>query len=107
MNYYDVIAGLDAKDHLKTKVAIKKPSLYRVVMLNDDYTPMDFVVHILQTYFHKTIAEATDIMLHIHNKGSAICGIYTFEVAETKAEQVRQAVARNQHPLKCTIEKDS
>ena len=107
MNYYDVISGIDTKPHIKPKTVLKKPSLYRVVMLNDDYTPMDFVVYILQTYFHKTIAEATDIMLNIHNKGSAVCGIYTLEVAETKTEQVRQVVANHQHPLQCTIEKDS
>lgn len=89
-----------------TQVKTQKPAMYKVVLLNDDYTPMDFVVSILKTYFNKSIEEATDIMLDIHHKGSGICGIFSYEIAETKAMQVMNTAQKNQHPLQCTIEKE-
>lgn len=90
----------------KTKVKTKKPSLYRVVILNDDYTPMEFVVFILERLFNKNAQEAYNIMLHVHNHGVGICGIYTYEVAETKVAQVRDLAQRNEHPLRCDLERE-
>ena len=94
--------GLATKTRLKTK----KPSLYRVLLLNDDYTPMEFVVYILERFFQKSREEATRIMLHVHQKGVGVCGIYTYEVAETKVAQVLDLAQRNEHPLQCTMEKE-
>ncbi len=91
---------------IKTRPKVKKPSLYKVLMLNDDYTPMEFVVHVLERYFSKTTEEATRIMLHVHQKGVGICGVFTFEVAETKVTQVMDLARKNQHPLQCTLEKE-
>lgn len=91
---------------IKTRPKVKKPSLYKVLMLNDDYTPMEFVVHVLERYFSKTTEEATRIMLHVHQKGVGICGVFTFEVAETKVNQVMDLARKNQHPLQCTLEKE-
>ncbi|MEL7128067.1 MAG: ATP-dependent Clp protease adapter ClpS [Pseudomonadota bacterium] len=90
----------------KTRVKTKKPSLYRVVVLNDDYTPMEFVVFILERLFNKSREEATRIMLHVHNHGVGVCGIYTYEVAETKVAQVRDLARRNEHPLQCDLERE-
>ena len=90
---------------LKTRQKTKKPSMYKVLMLNDDYTPMEFVVHILERIFNKTQEEATQIMLHVHQKGVGVCGVFTYEVAETKAAQVMDLARQNQHPVQCTIEK--
>ena len=84
---------------------VKKPSLYKVVMLNDDYTPMDFVVYLLKTFFKKNHEEASKIMLEVHNKGAAICGIFTFEIAETKILKVINTSRKNGFPLLCTLEK--
>lgn len=89
----------------KTRPKTKKPSLYRVLMMNDDYTPMEFVVQILVSIFNKTAEEATNIMLNVHQSGVGVCGIYTYEVAETKVSQVMDAAKRSQHPLQCTMEK--
>ena len=89
----------------KTKPKTKKPSMYRVLMLNDDYTPMEFVVHVLQRFFSKSTEEATQIMLHVHQKGIGVCGIYTYDVAETKVDQVVNFARKHQHPLQCTMEK--
>ena len=89
----------------KTKPKLKKPSLYRVLLLNDDYTPMEFVVFVLERYFQKNRDEATTIMLHVHNHGVGECGIYTYEVAETKVTQVMDFARQNQHPLQCVMEK--
>ena len=89
----------------RTKTRTKKPSLYRVLILNDDYTPMEFVVHILERFFQKDREAATRIMLHVHNHGVGECGIYTFEVAETKVSQVMDFARQNQHPLQCVMEK--
>lgn len=94
--------GLATKTRLKTK----KPSLYRVLLLNDDYTPMEFVVYVLERFFQKNREEATRIMLHVHQKGVGVCGIYTYEVAETKVAQVLDLAQRNEHPLQCTMERE-
>ncbi|MBL8630773.1 MAG: ATP-dependent Clp protease adapter ClpS [Rhodospirillaceae bacterium] len=91
---------------IKTRPKVKKPSLYKVLMLNDDYTPMEFVVHVLEKYFSKNTEEATRIMLHVHQKGVGVCGVFTFEVAETKVNQVMDLARKNQHPLQCTLEKE-
>jgi len=90
----------------KTKVKTKKPSLYRVVILNDDYTPMEFVVFILERIFNKGSEEAYKIMLHVHNHGVGVCGIFTYEVAETKVAQVLELARRNEHPLQCDMERE-
>jgi ATP-dependent Clp protease adaptor protein ClpS len=89
----------------KTKQRTKKPNLYRVLLLNDDYTPMEFVVHILERFFNKDKDQATEVMLHVHNNGVGECGIYTYEVAETKVTQVMDFARRHQHPLQCVMEK--
>ncbi|MBS3651360.1 ATP-dependent Clp protease adapter ClpS [Pseudaminobacter sp. 19-2017] len=89
----------------RTKPRTKKPSLYRVLILNDDYTPMEFVIHILERFFQKDRETATRIMLHVHNHGVGECGVYTFEVAETKVAQVMDFARQNQHPLQCVMEK--
>ncbi len=90
----------------RTKPKTQKPSLYKVLLLNDDYTPMEFVVHVLQALFNKTTEEATRIMLHVHQNGVGICGVYTYEVAETKVVQVMDLARQNEHPLQCTMEKE-
>ena len=90
----------------KTKPKTKKPSLYKVLLLNDDYTPMDFVVLVLEQFFGKGREDATRIMLHVHQHGVGICGVYTYEVAETKVTNVIEFARRHQHPLQCTMEKD-
>jgi ATP-dependent Clp protease adaptor protein ClpS len=82
----------------------KKPPLYRVVMLNDDYTPMEFVVWVLQSVFHKGAEEATRLMLDVHTKGKGVCGVYTLDVARTKAQQVESVARRHDHPLQCQLE---
>ena len=91
---------------VKAKPKTKKPSMYKVLMLNDDYTPMEFVVHILERFFNKNRSEATRIMLHVHRRGVGVCGVYTYEVAETKVTQVMDFARQHQHPLQCTLEKD-
>lgn len=90
----------------KTRPKTKKPAMYKVLMLNDDYTPMEFVVHVLERFFAKGREEATRIMLQVHRKGVGICGVFTYEVAETKVNQVMDLARQHQHPLQCTIEKD-
>ncbi len=94
--------NLATKPHVRTK----KPSMYRVLILNDDYTPMEFVVLILERFFNKNREQATRIMLHVHQKGVGVCGVYTYEVAETKVAQVMDLAKRNEHPLQCTMEKE-
>ncbi len=91
---------------LKPRPKTKKPSMYKVLLLNDDYTPMEFVVHILERFFNKNRQEATDIMLHVHRRGVGICGIFTYEVAETKVAQVMDFARANEQPLQCTMEKE-
>jgi len=90
----------------KTNTAVKKPAMYKVLLLNDDYTPMDFVVQILEIIFNKSREDATNIMMQVHNNGCGLCGIYTFEVAETKVGQVLAAAQQAQHPLQCVMEKE-
>ncbi|KJS36736.1 MAG: Clp protease ClpS [Rhodospirillaceae bacterium BRH_c57] len=90
----------------RTRPKTKKPSMYKVLMLNDDYTPMEFVVHVLERFFSKNRDEATQIMLHVHQRGVGVCGVFTYEVAETKVTQVMDLARQQQHPLQCTIEKD-
>ena len=91
----------------EAKPKIKKPKMYKVIILNDDYTPMDFVVHILQAFFNLTHDKAQNIMLNVHTKGKGVCGVYTRDVAETKVDQVNDYSRQNQHPLLCTMEADS
>ncbi|HSH27249.1 MAG TPA: ATP-dependent Clp protease adapter ClpS [Wenzhouxiangella sp.] len=90
----------------RTKTRTKKPSLYKVLLLNDDYTPMEFVVHVIERFFNKGREEATRIMLHVHQRGVGVCGVYTYEVAETKVTQVMEFARQHQHPLQCTMEKE-
>jgi ATP-dependent Clp protease adaptor protein ClpS len=103
--------GEDGLDEIETGVATrtrpktKKPSNYKVLMLNDDYTPMEFVVLVLQRFFSMSIEDATRVMLQVHQQGVAVCGVFTYEVAETKVTQVIDFARENQHPLQCTLEK--
>jgi len=90
----------------RTRPKTKRPSLYRVLLLNDDYTPMEFVVLVLQDVFNKSREEAMRIMLHVNNQGVGECGIYPFEVAETKVTRVMDTARKNQHPLQCVMEKE-
>ncbi|GAA5266575.1 ATP-dependent Clp protease adaptor protein ClpS [Acidiphilium sp. MT5] len=94
--------GVATRERAKTR----KPALYKVLMLNDDYTPMEFVVHVLERFFSKTREEATRIMLNVHRRGVGVCGVFTYEVAETKVTQVMDLARQSQHPLQCTIEKE-
>jgi len=89
----------------KTKPLTRRPHMYRVLLLNDDYTTQEFVVVVLRKYFNKSVEEATRIMLHVHNHGVGECGVYTYEVAETKVTQVMEFARRHQHPLQCIMEK--
>tara|TARA_Y100000590_G_scaffold443229_1_gene572371 strand:+ start:7545 stop:7859 length:315 start_codon:yes stop_codon:yes gene_type:complete len=88
-----------------TKEKLKKPSLYKVIMLNDDYTPMDFVVYLLKNFFNKNHDEASKIMLEVHNNGAGVCGVFTYEIAETKILKVVNTSRTNGFPLLCTLEK--
>jgi ATP-dependent Clp protease adaptor protein ClpS len=97
-------AGVDLATRPETRTA--KPSLYKVLMLNDDYTPMEFVVLTLQRFFKMSIEDATRVMLHVHQRGVGVCGIFTYEVAETKVNQVIDFARQHQHPLQCTMEKE-
>ncbi len=98
--------GSSADVIVKTKPKTKTPSMYKVLMLNDDYTPMEFVVHVLEQIFGKDRTDATQIMLHVHRRGVGICGVFTYEIAETKVTQVVDYARRHQHPLQCTLEKE-
>ncbi|RJY10263.1 ATP-dependent Clp protease adapter ClpS [Aurantiacibacter aquimixticola] len=89
----------------KTRTKPKRPSQYKVLMLNDDYTPMEFVVLVLKRFFRMDLEEATRVMLHVHQRGVGVCGIFPYEVAETKVNQVMDFARENQHPLQCTLEK--
>ncbi|ADE84925.1 ATP-dependent Clp protease adapter ClpS [Rhodobacter capsulatus] len=91
---------------VKTAPRTARPPMYKVMLLNDDYTPMEFVVHILERFFGMTHAQAFEIMLTVHKKGLAVVGVYSFEVAETKVSQVMDFSRRHQHPLQCTMEKE-
>lgn len=108
------MSGTDRKDQddretgvvVKSKAKTKKPSMYKVLLLNDDYTPMEFVVHVLERFFNKSREDATRIMLHVHRRGVGVCGVYTYEVAETKVNQVIDFARKHEHPLQCTLEKE-
>jgi ATP-dependent Clp protease adaptor protein ClpS len=89
---------------LEARPKLKKPPLYQVVLLNDDYTPMDFVVHILESFFSRNRVDATRIMLEVHTRGKGICGVFTHEIAETKVAQVNSYSREHRHPLLCTLE---
>ena len=90
---------------LESKPKTKKPSMYNVLLMNDDYTPMEFVVMVLEKIFNKKSDEATQIMLHVHKKGIGVCGTFTYEVAESKCKAVIDLAKKNEHPLQCTMEK--
>lgn len=109
-----IVAADDDKDQgsdsdvgiaTKTRTKPKKPSQYKVLLLNDDYTPMEFVVMVLKRFFGMDLEQATRVMLHVHQKGVGVCGIFPYEVAETKVNQVMDFARENQHPLQCTLEK--
>lgn len=91
---------------VQTRPETQKPAMYKVLLLNDDYTPMEFVVHVLERFFSKNRQEATEIMLHVHRRGVGICGVFTFEIAETKVAQVMQFASANEQPLQCVMEKE-
>ncbi len=97
--------GRDAGTAVLTRTRTRKPNLYRVLLLNDDYTPMEFVVHVLERFFNKDRAEATHIMMHVHQNGVGECGIFTYEVAETKVTLVMDLARKHMHPLQCVMEK--
>lgn len=90
----------------RKKTETKKPSMYKVILLNDDYTPMEFVVFILEQIFTKSREEATHIMLQVHQKGMGVCGVFTYEIAETKVNRVMELARKEQHPLQCQLEKE-
>ncbi|HEX3408652.1 MAG TPA: ATP-dependent Clp protease adapter ClpS [Candidatus Binataceae bacterium] len=98
----DTVIERRTKEQAKTK----RPPLYKCILLNDDYTPMEFVVEVLKTIFHKQQAEATRIMLHVHQNGMGIAGVYPFEIAETKVKSVEELAQESQYPLKCVMEKE-
>ena len=98
--------GHDTSVLTKTKTKTERPPLYKVLILNDDYTPMEFVVHVLERFFGLNHAQAFEIMLTVHKKGLAVVGVFSFEVAETKVAQVMDFARRHQHPLQCTMEKE-
>ncbi len=89
----------------EAKPEVMLPPMYRVILLNDDYTPMDFVIEILSVFFGMSHDRATQVMLHVHTRGKGVCGVFTFEIAETKVVQVNEYSIQNDHPLKCTMEK--
>ena len=97
------------KDHgtalEEARPEVELPPMYRVILLNDDYTPMDFVIEILQLFFAMNNDRATQVMLHVHTRGKGVCGVFTYEIAETKVVQVNEYSRQNDHPLKCTLEK--
>ena len=101
----DGIEEIETGVATRTRPKTKKPSNYKVLMLNDDYTPMEFVVLVLQQFFSMSIEDATRVMLQVHQQGVAVCGVFTYEVAETKVTQVIDFARENQHPLQCTLEK--
>jgi ATP-dependent Clp protease adaptor protein ClpS len=104
--------GQDLESHKERGIALEEarpevmlPPMYRVILLNDDYTPMDFVIEILKAFFNMSHDRATQVMLHVHTRGKGVCGVFTFEIAETKVVQVSEYARQNEHPLKCTMEK--
>lgn len=97
--------GGDASLLTKTRSKTQRPPMYKVLLLNDDYTPMEFVVHVLEKFFNKDVEAATKIMLHVHHHGIGECGVFTYEIAETKVTQVMDFARKHQHPLQCVMEK--
>ena len=104
-NQNDQDSDFDRGVILESRSKVKKPSMYNVLLLNDDYTPMEFVIYVLQTIFKKSYEEAKKVMLLVHNEGKGICGIYSLDIAETKANQVIEFSRINQHPLECKVQK--
>jgi ATP-dependent Clp protease adaptor protein ClpS len=98
-----VLRSVDWVVEAKSKLEAKKPNRYKVILYNDDYTPMDFVVFVVQSFFEKSFEEATSLMLVVHTKGQAVCGEYTYDIAETKVAEVMDCAAKHQHPLKCDM----
>jgi ATP-dependent Clp protease adaptor protein ClpS len=98
--------GTVAERRTRTRAKTARPPLYKVILLNDDYTPMEFVVEVLKAVFHKPHAEATRIMLHVHQNGMGVAGVYPFEIAETKVRTVEELARQAEYPLKCTMEKE-
>ena len=98
-------AGVISRPRVETQPQTKKPALYKVLLLNDDYTPMEFVVFVLEQFFQKGKEDAVRLMLQVHQNGMGICGIFTFEVAESKVKQVMDCAKENEHPLQCAMEK--
>ena len=96
--------GVGTGTMTRSRVKPKKPAMFKVIMLNDDYTPMDFVVHVLQRFFRMSIEDATQVMLHVHQRGIGVCGVFTLEGAETKVTSVMDYARQHQHPLQCTLE---
>lgn len=99
--FQDQNGDLDVQE---AKPKLKPPPLYKVVLINDDYTPMEFVVHVLETFFGMSREKATQVMLHVHTRGKGVCGVYTSDIAETKVAQVNEYARENEHPLKCDME---
>ena len=100
------VPGGGSEAVLESKQATKKPSMYKVIMLNDDYTPMEFVVHVLERFFNMTNGQATAIMLNVHQQGTGLCGVYSYEVAETKVTEVMDYARKSEHPLQLQIERE-
>jgi ATP-dependent Clp protease adaptor protein ClpS len=98
--------GAGTQTLVRPKAEVQEPSFYKVILLNDDFTPMDFVVHILQKFFAKSTEDATQVMMQVHQKGAGVAGVYSFEIAETKVYLVNDYAKKNKHPLKCVMEKE-
>ncbi|MGB0410823.1 MAG: ATP-dependent Clp protease adapter ClpS [Pikeienuella sp.] len=98
--------GIDTALRTKPKSRTQRPSMYKVLLLNDDYTPMEFVIHVLERFFGITSQQAVELMLTVHRRGVAVVGVFSFEIAETKVTQVMDYARKNQHPLQCTMEKE-
>ena len=109
-----IITGMSQKEDtdsqtgiiVESRTKVQKPPMYKVLLLNDDFTPMDFVVHVLKTFFDKLEPEAVEIMMNVHNRGFGVAGVYSYDIAEMKVLQVNQYSKKNEHPLKCTLEKE-
>ena len=101
----DLVGGGDVSVATRTRTKTKRPTLYRVLLLNDDYTPMEFVVDVLARFFGMTLERATEVMLHVHRRGIGECGVFTYEIAETKVTSVMNYARKNDHPLQCVMEK--
>ena len=106
MSEGDKYIDFDEDTKVETKKKLQKPSLYKVLLLNDDYTPMEFVIEVLEKFFQKNREEATQIMLHVHQRGVGVCGIYAYDLAETKAMQVMNYARKYEHPLQVQLEKE-